>query len=495
MFDWLSDIFNEDTFKTIVNGANTAGSIFNQLSPIINTGAQLALGLEGTGNAKAFNEANAAAQQKLDSLFGPTSDYAKELRTQLERKDAAAGRRSQYGTRETELMSKLAKEKASVLTSPAYANFLRNQFISPYAPIAGAVGNLTGGTVGAGAPGGRAQTQQGGGRNIPSTPGLSEAGQYLYSMFGPGAEAAIASGIGGAGSALAGANTPAALGVVDSLGSMLGGSPFLPGYAGNASGIFGPALGGAGGAGEAAAGSSAGEGLLGDLGGALGGMSDIIGAGLGGAGSALSGMGAGSLAGTVGGLDSLGALAGGTGFLPSYGAAGGASASGIFGGGASGLGAGAGSSGAGAGAGGLGGFGAAAGAALPIAVLLGGLASMFQPGTSPGDISQQWSSGLAQDASTKLMDPEAFGRFRAEQPHLNALLDLSTQGGQFDFNKYQDALNKSTVGGKHFEGDALNNALLFGRTYANNPNMWNVPAYQPEQFTNIGQYGSYQDGG
>lgn len=344
MFDWLADIFNEDTFKTIVNGANTAGSIFNQLSPIINAGSQIALGLEGTGNAKAFNEASAAAQAKLDSLFSPTGDYALELRNQLERKDAAAGRRSQYGTRETELMAKLAKEKASVLTSPAYANFLRNQFVSPYAPIAGAIGNLTGGTVGQGSPGIVRPGQQGeqGRGGVSPPPGLSDAGQYLFNLFGPGAEASIAT-LGGAGSALAGANTPAALGVVDSLGSMLGGAPFLPGYSSGATGIFGPALGGSG---AEAAGSSAGSGMLGDQAGQtglglIGGMSDIIGAGLGGAGSALSGMGAGSLAGTVGGLDSLGALAGGTGFLPGYAGTG---ATGIFGGGvggASGLGAGA----------------------------------------------------------------------------------------------------------------------------------------------------------
>lgn len=466
MFDWLSDIFNEDTFKTIVNGANTAGSIFNQLSPIINAGSQLALGIEGTGNAKAFNEANAAAQARLDSLFSPTGDYAQELRNQLERKDAAAGRRSQYGTRETELMSKLAKEKASVLTSPAYANFLRNQFISPYAPIAGAVGNLTGGTTGAGQPGVQGQQGRSG---APIPPGLSEAGQYLFNLFGPGAEASIAS-LGGAGSALAGAGTPAALGVVDSLGSMLGGSPFLPGYSSGATGIFGPALGGA----AEAAGSTAGGSTLGDAAdaglGLVGGLGDVIGAGLGGAGSALSGMGAGSLAGTVGGLDSLGALAGGTGFLPGYAGTG---ATGIFGGGvgtgAAGAASGAGSAGGGA-AGGLGGFGAAAGAALPIAVLLGGLAQMFQQGTQPIDLSQSW------QANAGGLNQGNFNQFTASDPTLNALVGLSTENGQFNYDKYNEALQKATVGGKNFTGDALAQAQQFGQTVAQNPGWMGGPA-------------------
>lgn len=48
----------------------------------------------------------------LSSIYGPTSQYATELRKQLERRDAAAGRRSQYGPRETELMTKLAELEA-----------------------------------------------------------------------------------------------------------------------------------------------------------------------------------------------------------------------------------------------------------------------------------------------------------------------------------------------------------------------------------------------
>ena len=476
MFDWLADIFNEDTFKTIVNGANTAGSIFNQLSPIINTGAQLALGLEGTGNAKAFNEANRAAQARLDSLFSPTGDYAQELRNQLERKDAAAGRRSQYGTRETELMSKLAKEKASVLTSPAYANFLRNQFISPYAPIAGAVGNLTGGLTGAGQPGTTQQPGQAGRPGTPAPSGLSEAGQYLYNMFGPGAEASIAS-LGGAGSALAGANTPAALGVVDSLGSMLGGTPFLPGYSSGATGIFGPALGGA----TEAIGSTAGGSTLGDAAadaglGLVGGLGDVIGAGLGGAGSALSGMGAGSLAGTVGGLDSLGALAGGTGFLPGYAGTG---ATGIFGGGVGGA---SGLSGAGGGAAAGGGSSAAAGglapwmgAALPAAVLLGGLASMFQQGTQPIDITKGW------QANAGGLNQGNFNQFSADDPTLNAIIGLSKDSsGNFNLDAYNQAISKATVGGKRFEGEALNQAQQFGQTLAQNPSWMQGPAATEE---------------
>lgn len=45
----------------------------------------------------------------LNSLFGQDSPYAQQLRQQLARKDAAAGRRSQAGTREVELQARLAE--------------------------------------------------------------------------------------------------------------------------------------------------------------------------------------------------------------------------------------------------------------------------------------------------------------------------------------------------------------------------------------------------
>lgn len=44
----------------------------------------------------------------LSNLYGQNSPYAQYLRTSLERRDAAAGRRSQYGPREVELQAKLA---------------------------------------------------------------------------------------------------------------------------------------------------------------------------------------------------------------------------------------------------------------------------------------------------------------------------------------------------------------------------------------------------
>jgi hypothetical protein len=47
-------------------------------------------------------------QASLEGLYGQNSPYAQSMRQQLERRDAASGRRSQYGPREVELQAALA---------------------------------------------------------------------------------------------------------------------------------------------------------------------------------------------------------------------------------------------------------------------------------------------------------------------------------------------------------------------------------------------------
>lgn len=47
-------------------------------------------------------------QDTLANMYGPNSPYTAQLRQELARKDAKAGRNSQYGTREVELQARLA---------------------------------------------------------------------------------------------------------------------------------------------------------------------------------------------------------------------------------------------------------------------------------------------------------------------------------------------------------------------------------------------------
>lgn len=62
---------------------------------------------------------------KLESMYSPTGPYAQQMRKELERRDAAGGRRSQYGPREAELMAKLGDSYAR--TAGTLAQIYGNQ--------------------------------------------------------------------------------------------------------------------------------------------------------------------------------------------------------------------------------------------------------------------------------------------------------------------------------------------------------------------------------
>jgi len=69
-------------------------------------------------HARTPNFANVSA--KLDGMFGANSNAAQHLSSTLARKDAAAGRRSQYGPREVQMLSEMARLRAQA--EPAYMN-------------------------------------------------------------------------------------------------------------------------------------------------------------------------------------------------------------------------------------------------------------------------------------------------------------------------------------------------------------------------------------
>lgn len=91
-----------------VNGSDIAGTLL-QLYGMSKANA----GLDGAND---MNSALSAQVRNLADMYGPNSPYAAQLRQTLERKDAAAGRRSQYGPREAQLQAMLA-EKATQATS------------------------------------------------------------------------------------------------------------------------------------------------------------------------------------------------------------------------------------------------------------------------------------------------------------------------------------------------------------------------------------------
>lgn len=84
----------------------------NMLTTGTNDGFLGAIGTAGMG----LNNNRIIGNQikTLEGLFGQDSPYAQQMRQQLERRDAAAGRRSQYGTREVELQAALAGNAAKL---------------------------------------------------------------------------------------------------------------------------------------------------------------------------------------------------------------------------------------------------------------------------------------------------------------------------------------------------------------------------------------------
>lgn len=85
---------------------------------------------KGLGSLYGMSQANkqlGPIQNNLASMYGQNSPYADAMRKQLERRDAAAGRRSQYGPREVELQAKLAGQYSQNVPNLMAVNNQMNQ--------------------------------------------------------------------------------------------------------------------------------------------------------------------------------------------------------------------------------------------------------------------------------------------------------------------------------------------------------------------------------
>lgn len=74
------------------------------------TAKDLVTGLTSLYGMSQMNKNLGRTVGNLQNMYGQNSPYAEELRNRLMRRDAAAGRRSQYGPREVELQAKLAEQ-------------------------------------------------------------------------------------------------------------------------------------------------------------------------------------------------------------------------------------------------------------------------------------------------------------------------------------------------------------------------------------------------
>jgi hypothetical protein len=81
----------------------------------------------GLYGAISNHRALSGQRDSLRGLYGQNSPYAKALREQLNRRDAAAGRRSQYGPREVELQAKLAQMAGGLAPTMSNITMAQNQ--------------------------------------------------------------------------------------------------------------------------------------------------------------------------------------------------------------------------------------------------------------------------------------------------------------------------------------------------------------------------------
>jgi hypothetical protein len=116
--------------NTVAGGLSTAqagSTLLDKLSTGAGAIGSL-ISANNAGNTNANNQ-NAITNQMntLSSMYSQDSPYAKMLKQQLERKDAAAGRNSQYGNRLTQLQAMLADKAAGVASTVGNLSLQSNQ--------------------------------------------------------------------------------------------------------------------------------------------------------------------------------------------------------------------------------------------------------------------------------------------------------------------------------------------------------------------------------
>jgi hypothetical protein len=90
---------------TLLGGLGTLGAAFNDRH-----------------NTSADTEFYKGLLDKMTGMYAPGTPEAELMRQKMEAQDAANGRRSQYGVRDTNLASMLAQQRAQIMTSPTYAH-------------------------------------------------------------------------------------------------------------------------------------------------------------------------------------------------------------------------------------------------------------------------------------------------------------------------------------------------------------------------------------
>lgn len=129
-------------------GGNSSNSLFSQLKSMLPSGPTEALkfasSLGGLYSNYTSNRNLSNLGANLAGLYGPGSAYEEQLRKELQRRDAAAGRRSQYGPRAVELQARLAQlasgQSQSLANIYGQENASRNNMINSGLKLADQMG-------------------------------------------------------------------------------------------------------------------------------------------------------------------------------------------------------------------------------------------------------------------------------------------------------------------------------------------------------------------
>lgn len=129
------------------SSGSSGGGLFGSGGSGVNYGNLLGL-LYGAYSKNQMSNKFGDILDQMQNMYKPGSAEANLMRQQLDARDAAAGRRSQYGSREVELAGKLANARMNTLSSPGFLAMQAAQMNN--APSTGGLSELLAGLGGNG---------------------------------------------------------------------------------------------------------------------------------------------------------------------------------------------------------------------------------------------------------------------------------------------------------------------------------------------------------
>ena len=151
----LGSQFQTGMTQAGVESSPTLGSMFQQGWDAVNkplwqggpsaraglTGMQLGGNLYSIYAQKKMAQARQAQLDKINGMYAPGTPEYNMMMQQMARKDAAAGRNSQYGVRAQELAGQIAQKKMGMLGTSGYNDMFNSQLANQYGSLSSLFAN------------------------------------------------------------------------------------------------------------------------------------------------------------------------------------------------------------------------------------------------------------------------------------------------------------------------------------------------------------------